>query len=223
MKILHIKAEIEADVLPSVEANAGKLPQNIGLLTTVQHISQLDKVKEFLETKGKKIFIGKSRKTQYKGQILGCDFESAKSIAENVDAFLYIGTGRFHPLGIILNTDKPVIAIDPLTKEIKEHSKKDVEKIEKRRKAALAKFYSSKNIGIIATTKPGQQQLKKAVELKKRLKEKNSCIFLADTLDFTELENFPFIGCYVNTGCPRIGLDDTIRTSKPMINIDDIE
>ena len=48
-------------------------------------------------------------------------------------------------------------------------------------------------------------------------------MFVTDTLDFAELENFPFIECYVNTMCPRIGMDDTIRTAKPIVNIDDIK
>jgi 2-(3-amino-3-carboxypropyl)histidine synthase len=224
MKIMHIKAEIEEDILPAVEKNIDRLPDKIGLLTTVQHISQLNKVKELLEKNNKKVFLEKSRKTQYPGQILGCDFEAAKKAAEKVDAFLYIGTGRFHPLGVVLNTDKKVFAIDPLTKELKEYSKKDTESIEKRRKGALLKFYSSKNIGMIVSTKPGQQRLKDALYLKETLekKEKKCYIFLTDILDFSEIENFPFIDCFINTMCPRIGLDDTVRTAKPIINIDDI-
>ena len=225
MKIMHIKAEIEEDIIPALEKNISRLPERIGLLTTAQHISQLEKAKDFLESKGKKVFTSKGRKTQHKGQVLGCDFDAAKNIKGEVDAFLYVGTGRFHPLGIVLYTGRDVFAVNPLTREIKEYTQKDTEKTEKRKKGALLKFYSSKNIGIITSTKPGQKRLKDAIELKKELakKGKNAYIFLTDTLDFSEMENFPFIDCYVNTMCPRIGLDDTIRTEKPMINIDDLD
>lgn len=222
---MHVKAAIEEDVLPAVEANTDKLPEKVGLLTTVQHVGQIDKVKEFLESKGKKVFLGKSKKTKYPGQVLGCDFEAAKSIADDVDAFLYIGTGRFHPLGVVLYCKRSVFAVNPLTKEMKEFSKKDIESIEKRKKGALLKFHASENIGIIVSTKPGQNRMKEALKLKDELKDKGKdCyVFLTDTLDFSEMENFPFIDCFVNTMCPRIGLDDTIRTEKPVINIEDIE
>ena len=64
MKIIHINAEIKEDVLPAVEKSIAKLPVKIGLLTTVQHISQIGKVKGFLESKGKKVFIAKGKKTK---------------------------------------------------------------------------------------------------------------------------------------------------------------
>jgi 2-(3-amino-3-carboxypropyl)histidine synthase len=222
MKIMHVKAEIEEDLIPAVKKFIWKLPDRIGLLTTVQHISQLGKVKSFLENSEKKVFIGKGKKTMHAGQILGCDFGAAKSVSDKVDAFLYIGTGRFHPLGAVLYTGKKVIVIDPLSREMKEYTKKDAEQTEKRKKGALLKFYSAKRIGIIVSTKPGQQRMKDALELKKRLKDKECYVFLTDILDFSELENFPFIECYVNTMCPRIGLDDTVRAAKPIVNIEDI-
>jgi 2-(3-amino-3-carboxypropyl)histidine synthase len=223
MKIMHISAEIEEDVLPSVKRIIEKLPERIGLLTTVQHISQIGKVKEFLESKGKKVFIGRGKKTKYPGQILGCDFDAAKSVSGDVDVFLYIGTGRFHPLGVVLYTGRDVLAANPLTKEIEKYGKKDIESIEKRKKGALIKFYSAKRIGIIVSTKPGQSRLKEALLLKKRLKDKECYLFITDTLDFSELENFPFIECYINTMCPRIGMDDTVRAAKPIVNMDDIK
>jgi 2-(3-amino-3-carboxypropyl)histidine synthase len=223
MKIMHIKAEIEEDILPAVEKSIGKLPEKVGLLTTVQHISQLGKAKKFLENNGKKVYLGKGKKAMHKCQILGCDFDAAKSVSSKVDAFLYIGTGRFHPLGVVLYTGKNVLAVNPLSMEIKEYTKKDAEQIEKRKKGALLKFYSAKKIGIIVSTKPGQNRMKDALELKKKLKDKECYIFVTDTLDFSELENFPFIDCYVNTMCPRIGLDDTIRAAKPIVNIDDVK
>ena len=224
MKIMHIKAEIEEDIIPAIKKNLANIPNKIGLLTTVQHISQLGKVKEFLESKGKKAYTGKSKKTSYPGQVLGCDFEAANSITEDVDKFLYIGTGRFHPLGVVMYTGKEVMAINPITKETRTYTKKDTEKIEKKRKGALLKFYSSKKIGILVSTKLGQNKMKQALKLKEELnkKGKEAYLFITDILDFSEMENFPFIDCYVNTMCPRIGIDDTIRTEKPMINIEDI-
>ncbi|MBU4283524.1 MAG: diphthamide synthesis protein, partial [Nanoarchaeota archaeon] len=87
---------------------------------------------------------------------------------------------------------------------------------------ALIKFLSSKEIGVILTTKPGQEQLKEAFELKNKFKDKNFYFLIFDTIDFNQLENFPFIECFVNTACPRIALDDSIKIGKAIINLEDI-
>ena len=43
---------------------------------------------------------------------------------------------------------------------------------------------------------------------KKKLKDKNCYIFLADTVNPAEFENFPFIESWVNTACPRFADDN---------------
>ena len=92
---------------------------------------------------------------------------------------------------------------NPFTNEAKVLEKQEVEKIQKQQKGALIKFLSSKEIGIIVSLKPGQNKLKKALELKKKIKDKNCHIFIADTINYAEFENFPFIESWVNTACPR--------------------
>ena len=81
----------------------------------------------------------------------------------------------------------------------------------------MVKFYSSKNIGILVSTKTGQNRFKDAVNLKKKLKDKDCYLFAADIIDLNQLENFPFIECWVNTACPRIADDRT-----GIVNIDEI-
>ena len=139
-----------------------KLPEKIGLVTTVQFIGQIKEVKSILEKKDKKVFLGKGKHTAYQGQVLGCDVDAAISIEKKVDAFLYIGSGLFHPIAISLKTKKDVFTFNPLTNKFDKVDKKEVEKINKRKKGALIKFLSSKEIGVIVTTKPGQEQLKEA-------------------------------------------------------------
>ena len=39
-------------------------------------------------------------KQKYKAQILGCDTTAAEKIKDKVDAYLYIGTGKFHPIAL---------------------------------------------------------------------------------------------------------------------------
>ncbi len=98
----------------------------------------------------------------------------------------------------------------------------EVEKYNKKRKAAYMKFLESAEIGILVSLKPGQNNFRKAVELKNQLKGKNCYIFTFDTLDFNQIENFPFVQCWVNTACNRI-LDDYSKFPKPLVDLSDIE
>lgn len=214
MKTLFIEAK--SDIKFKLK-QIDKLPKKIALATTVQFISQLKEIKKELEKNNKKVILLQGKHSKYKGQILGCDIINYKL---DVDAYLYIGDGLFHPKAILLKTEKPVFAFNPFNKTLTKLDNKDIDKIKKQRKAALIKFHSSDKIGIIVSTKPGQNKLKKALELK--LKNKQTYIFLTNTLDFSQLENFPFIQCWVNTACPRIAYDDYSKFNKPVINIDDL-
>jgi 2-(3-amino-3-carboxypropyl)histidine synthase len=195
MKSLFVEARWIGKIEPVIEKAIKLLPKKVGLITTIQHKHELKKIKEMIEKSGRKAVIG--------GQILGCDVSNAKKIEKEVDAFLYIGSGEFHPLGVALETNKEVIKANPLANEISKIKKEDVEAYNKRQKGALLRFLSSKEIGILVSTKPGQENLKKALELKNKIKDKNCYIFAADTINEAEFENFPFIECWINTACPR--------------------
>ncbi len=209
MKTLFIPAKSKQDVMPVVAKALKLLPKNIGLISTIQFLDQLLKVKSFLEKNNKKALIG--------GQILGCNVKSAEKIAKKIDAFLYIGSGYFHPIGVKLATNKDVIIANPLSGNVSKVNEADIKKLKAKKKTALIKFHSAKTIGILVSTKPGQENLKKAFELKKKLKNKQCYVFIADTIDLTDLENYPFIDCWVNTACPRLA-----DYSSNIINIKDI-
>ena len=197
------------------------MPKKIGLTTTVQFIDRIDEIRRHLSNKGKNVFVDKA-KQKYEGQLLGCDITGAAKINESVDAFLYIGTGVFHPLGIALNIEKDVFCYDPINGVLTKIDRPQIERYNRKRKAAYAKFLDSKESGILVSMKPGQNNFKKAMELKKQLKDKNCYIFVFDTLDFGQLENFPFVQCWVNTACNRI-LDDYEKFTKPLVDLSDIE
>jgi diphthamide biosynthesis enzyme Dph1/Dph2-like protein len=184
MRTLFIPAKAEFDL--NELKNFDKMPKRLGLVTTIQFLDELPKIKEFLEQKGKKAEIG--------GQIIGCNVQNAEMIKDKVDAFLYIGSGHFHP-GALTGLGKDVYLVNG-------------EKVVfRRKKSLLAKFHASKNIGVIVSLKPGQKKPDWADELKKRYKDKKMYIFVCDTLDYSQLENFPFIECWVNTACPRVADD----------------
>lgn len=215
MKTLFLEARHKEKIkIPQKEME--KLPKKICLSTTVQYMDSIDVIREDIEGTGRKVMFFKGRHTKYPGQILGCEIEGP---ANDCDAHLYIGDGRFHPLALKLKSDKQVFAYNPLTKKMVEIKDSDIERWKKKQRAGIVKYHSSKNIGILVSTKPGQNRMKQALELKKK---KNAFIFICDTLDFSELENFPFIDVWVNTMCPRIAFDDSDKFNRPVVNIDDV-
>ncbi len=220
MKIMMVEGRYTGEIdLSNLDTKL--LPTKIGLATTVQFLNHVDEIKKFLQDSGKEIYIDKMRQ-KYEGQLLGCDQGGAEKIKDKVDAFLYVGTGVFHPLGIAINIDKDVFCYDPIHATMSKVDSDQVKKYNAKRKGAYMKFLQATEIGILVSLKPGQNNFKKAVELKKQLKDKNCYIFAFDTLDFWQIENFPFIQCWVNTACNRI-LDDYDKFQKPLVDLSDIE
>ncbi|MBW3015724.1 2-(3-amino-3-carboxypropyl)histidine synthase subunit [Candidatus Woesearchaeota archaeon] len=222
MKISFIESRYEEKfILP--DEHIEKLPKSICLATTIQYYDSLEAIKQQLEEKGINVTLFKGKHSSNPGQLLGCDIlesdESKQGSNRDFEAFLYIGDGMFHPKALMLKSDKEVFTYNPLTESFNKITQEDIQKLKQRQKAALAKFYSASNIGIIVTTKPGQEHLKKAIVLKNKLeqKQKNCFIFITDTINLNELENFPFIESWVNTACPRIAYDDAVS----MVTLDD--
>lgn len=197
-----------------------KLPSKIALFASVQFLDSLENIKKKIEDKGKKVILLKTEHTKHLGQLLGCNIKEFK---QDFDAFLYIGDGLFHPKALVLKNHKPVFAYNPFSKKYFKLEEKDVMDIKKKQKGALMKFMSSKEIGVLISTKPGQCNTKKAQELEERFPEKTFYLLLFGTLDFAELDNFPFVECFVNTACPRISYDEADKISKPVINVDELE
>jgi len=216
MKTVFIEAKHDEKItLP--EDLIKKLPKETVLFTIVQFIGSVAGIKKQLEKSKIKVKLLKTRHSKYSGQILGCNIEKFNS-----ESFLYIGDGMFHPKALLLKNNARVFTYNPLTMKYSELTKKDAEDMVKKQKAGFVKFLSSREIGVLISTKPGQNRLKQAKLLKKKYPEKNFYFLIFNTLDFTQLENFNFIDCFINTACPRISYDDSDKIRKPMINIDDL-
>ena len=220
MKIMMVEGRYRGEINLS-NLDTGILPKTIGLATTAQFLDYVGEIKQHLESNGKIMFIDKIRQ-KYEGQLLGCDTGAAEKIKDDVDAFLYVGTGVFHPLGIALNIDKDVFCYDPINAIMSKIDRAQVGRYNLKRKGAYLKFLESTDIGILVSLKPGQNNFRKAVELKKQFGDKNFYIFAFDSLDFNQVENFPFVQCWVNTACNRI-LDDYEKFPKPLVDLSDIE
>ena len=179
--------------------------KRIGLLASVQYIDIIGKAKEFLEKRGKSVFVSKGGR-MHSGQILGCDISAAVDVKDKVDAFLLIGSGRFHALNVA-SLGKPVLIWQPGS-EIYEFPIEEIKRIEARKRAGIAKFIAAYKIGIIVSAKPGQEKLNEALKIKGMLEKRGrkAFLFLSDMILGNELENFK-IDAWVNTACPHLILD----------------
>ncbi len=210
--------------LAFVDAAEPMLPRRVGLLTTTQFRSWLPKVKEHLEQAGHEVRIGKpDRRVAYPGQLLGCDYHTAETVAEDVDGFLYIGTGEFHPLGVAFLTDKPVIIADPERGSARTLADlKD--RVLRQRWAAIARAQNAKVFGIIVSKKIGQVRMEMAQDLK-GLAEKHgrqAQIFLMDLVSPDFLEGYR-VDAWVNTACPRIAIEDVLQYKLPLLTPQEFE
>lgn len=193
--------------------------KRIGLVASIQFVDSLGEIKKSLEKKGKTVKIGTGKSSP--GQILGCEFSSAKEIEKDVDAFLYIGTGHFHPIGLALQTDKPVYSFN-LEKNELENISNLKEKFLRQRYVAKALAKDAKTFGILVSVKPGQLKLELAKKIKAKLEKSGKKAYI---LSFNEIRPEKLLGidvdCYINTACPRIGIENRTEFKKPILNADE--
>ncbi|MBN1156460.1 diphthamide synthesis protein [Candidatus Woesearchaeota archaeon] len=218
MKALFIEARYKKGMrLP--DAVIKKLPKTVILFTTVQYLNSLNRIKKQLEQKNKNVILIRAQNTKYDGQVLGCNIGM---IGEKADCILFVGDGMFHPVALGLNNQMPVFVFNPMSRKFFEVGRDEFIKEATKVKGALMKVHASKNIGVLVSLKHGQNHLDRALKLKEQFKEKNFYFLLFDTISFSDLENFPFIECYINTACPRIAVDDRPKIRKPIVNMDDL-
>lgn len=187
--------------------------KKIGLVTTAQFVDDLAEVKKRLEKAGKMVIINTGRPNP--GQVLGCDSRAAKG----ADCYVYLGTGHFHPLRVALETKKPVFMAHPCG-GIEELPGELIMKHEKIKAARLHMLREAKFVGVLVSTKPGQNRMGKALELKKVFEKQGKEVFIFAA---NEIKPDYFTGygidAWVNTGCPRIAED---RFERPVIDMSEL-
>ncbi len=207
-----------------IDAAEPLLPKRVGLLTTTQFRHWLPEIAKRLEADGHDVRIGEpDRRVAYAGQLLGCDYYTATSIARDVDGYLYIGTGDFHPLGVAILVDKPVIIADPERetardlKELRDH-------VLRQRHAAIARSQDATVFGILVSKKMGQARMDLASQLKALAEKhgKQANLFLMDLVAPELLEGYR-VDAWVNTACPRIAIEDILQYKQPILTPQEFE
>ncbi|MBI2044479.1 diphthamide synthesis protein [Candidatus Pacearchaeota archaeon] len=184
-----------------ISAISKSLPKNLAVAYSVQFQEIAGQIKEKLS---------ESHIITYFTQVLGC---SKPNFPKNTEAILLVGSGKFHAIGLAFETKIPVYILTE--NKMERITEEETKKLEERHKVHLLKFLHSEKIGVIISNKPGQERLRRALEVSKKT-EKKTYFFLSNNVELKEFENFG-LDCWINTACPRMDFD------RSLINLTEIE
>jgi len=206
MKTLFIPASSRSKLNKDKFAKISKkFPNQIAIAYSIQYHQIAQQVKQELS---------KTHKITKFTQVLGC---SKPNFPKPTKAILLISNGKFHATSLAFETKIPVYLLDH--NKITLISKQDIKTLEQKRKGSQLKYLNAKNVGILVSTKPGQQKLVKAIETKKKINKK-AYLFLSNNIDTNEFENFQ-LDCWVNTACPRMDMNDSAMINLSNLNLRD--
>ncbi|AIZ56076.1 2-(3-amino-3-carboxypropyl)histidine synthase [Candidatus Methanoplasma termitum] len=222
--ILFVEIRADPDIENAIIAVSEKLPKKVGLLATVQYIGLMQKTKDILESRGKEVFIGKGDcRIFHPGQVLGCNYSSAVSVNDSVEAFLYLGEGDFHPLAAAFGVKKEMFVLNPLSGEIRKVDE-ERDRLLRKRFAAIEKARTAESFLVIVCTKSGQDRSATADFLIKKVKERGKKAYKIVMNEIGPNALLPYkVDAYINTACPRIAIDDSARYSRPMLTVTEAE
>jgi len=193
MKTLFVPAKSTLQITDSeIKELSKNLPKDLAIAYSIQYQELAKKIKTLLS---------KKHKITLFTQVLGC---SKPNIHKNTKAILLIGDGRFHAVSLAFETKIPVYLFT--SGILQKISQKEIETLEKKQKGAYLKYLHAEKVGILISTKSGQENLKKALNFSKKLKKKTSYLFISNNIDTNEFENFQ-IDSWINTSCPRMDMN----------------
>ena len=222
--VLYIESRSDAEVDESIIGSLSHLPERIGLLATVQYLGLIPKVKGMLESSGREVRVGEGdRRICHPGQVLGCNCSAAESVDADVDGYLFIGEGDFHPLAAAFGMEKPVLVLNPVTWEVRDMSETR-DRILRRRFAAIQGARDAESFLVIVCSKVGQNRSGLADEMVSLLRRhgRTAHKVVIEEINPTALMSYQ-VDAFVNTACPRIAMDDAARYPKPMLTPPELE
>ncbi|MCL5018465.1 MAG: 2-(3-amino-3-carboxypropyl)histidine synthase subunit [Candidatus Pacearchaeota archaeon] len=195
MKTIFIPAKIKSEI-NAKKISELKIPKNIAIAYSIQYKEIAEQIQKILS---------KNHKITSFVQVLGC---SKPKFSKDTKAILLISSGEFHAISLAVSIDLPVYVIE--SNKIKKFSKEEIDLFNKRKKGSYMKFLNADKVGILISTKPGQENLHKAISLKNKIKNKDVYFFISNEINTKEFENFPEIKSWVNTACPRLDFDNSV-------------
>lgn len=220
--VIFIEAQFKLDIKPAVNKALELLSDSnkIGLVTTAQHLHLLDELSDYLKKNGKEVVMKEGKGTAL-AQVLGCNFSSIEDLP--VDAYLFLGSGDFHPLGIQLSTSKKVIIADPYHNEARD-IEKFTDRIIRIRFAKIEKAKAAEKFGIVVSSKKGQNRMELALKLKNLIIEegKEAYVIFLDLITPDLLLPYRELDAFIITACPRIAIDDSNLYDKPLLTPEEL-
>ncbi|MAY04045.1 MAG: diphthamide biosynthesis enzyme Dph2 [Euryarchaeota archaeon] len=194
----------------------------LGLVGSIQHLHLLPEFHDRLEQAGFDVTIpmGGARLT-FPGQVLGCNYSGDD---DTIGHYLFLGSGDFHPIGLVLHTGKPLAMLDPYSGDAIEMSFERIERILRQRFGLIMSSMDAQKFGILIGEKPGQMRRTLALRMKRLLEKHGKKGYLL-ALEHVgpELIDFYPVDAFVNTACPRIAIDDAVKYAKPLITPFELE
>ena len=214
--------EAQERFLDAVGRTVALTDVKLGLVGSIQHLHLLPAFCERLEEAGFDVTVplGGARLT-FPGQVLGCNYSGDD---DNIGHYLFLGSGDFHPIGLVLHTGKPLAMLDPYTGEATEMSLQRIERILRQRFGLIMACQDAERYGILIGEKPGQMRRTLALRMKRMLERHGKKGYLL-ALEHVgpELIDFYPVDAFVNTACPRIAIDDAVKYAKPLITPFELE
>lgn len=214
------KAPLREDLLEEALGIARSYgARRIGLVAVVQHVDKLRDVKKFLEARGLEPIVPRGVPPYLlDGQIIGCEYGAAARL--EVDAFLYLGGGLFHPVGLYLTTRRPVIKIDPHEARVVDVTPIGIKYL-KVRLFKIQQAMNAKRWAVVVGTKTCQYRDWLVESVRRLLEERNReyLLIVASVLNLERIATIdnPWIEAFVITSCPRLPIDDLWEYSKPVL------
>ncbi len=221
--VLYIESRSDVMLDGSIIELLKDLPPRIGLLATIQYIDLIPVVRTILEGSGRTARVGTGdRRIAYPGQVLGCNCSSAESVLDDVDAFLFLGEGDFHPLAAAFGVKKDVFVLNPVTKELRDMSETR-DRMLRKRFAAIQSAKEARSFLVIVCSKVGQNRSSEADEAVERIRSHGLKAYKAVMEEITPMSLMAYrVDAYVNTACPRVAMDDSAKYERPMLTIPEL-
>ena len=222
--ILYIESRSDVTLDDSIKGSLKDLPQKVGLLATIQYLDLIPVVKGILESMGREVFVGAGdRRIAYPGQVLGCNCSSAEAVINDVDAFLFLGEGDFHPLAAAFGVKKTIFVLNPVTKELRDMSETR-DRILRKRFAAIQSAKKAQTFMVIVCSKVGQDRSDEADRVIEMIRSHGLRAYKSVMEEITPISLMAYrVDAFVNTACPRVAMDDSAKYDRPMLTIPELE
>jgi diphthamide biosynthesis enzyme Dph1/Dph2-like protein len=195
MKQLFIPAKVNSEI-NTKKISELKLPKSIAIAYSIQYKEVASQIQKILSKK--------HNITNFV-QVLGC---SNPKFPKDTKAVLLISSGKFHAVSLAVESNLPVYILE--ADKLRKISEEEISSLKKRKMGSYMKFLNADKVGILISTKPGQENMQKAISLKNKMKKKDTYLFISNDINTREFENFPDIKSWINTACPRLDFDNSV-------------